>query len=93
MERHLDLKDDVKPKVVYNSAKLSQNFNAKDSVFQKYNIKSDLVYECTYPQIDNNESYTGEIERRFEKSIIDHNKRDKKPHIYEHSSVTNHRHV
>ena len=70
------LEDGVKPKVVYNSAKLNQYFNVKDPVPQKY--KRDLVYKCTCPQIDRNESYIGETERRFEKRIIDHNKRDKK---------------
>ena len=40
----------IKPKVVYNSAKLSQYFNMEDPALQKY--KSDLVYICTCPQID-----------------------------------------
>ena len=35
------LEDGVKPKVVYNLAKLSQYFNVKELVPQKY--KSDLV--------------------------------------------------
>ena len=48
------LEDYIKPKVVYNSAKLSQYFNVKDPALQKY--KSDLVYKCTCPQIDCNES-------------------------------------
>ena len=85
------LEDGVKPKVVYNSAKLSQYFNVKDPVPQKY--KSDLVYKCTCPQIDCNESYVGETERRFEERIIDHDKRDKKSHIYKHSSENSYPHV
>ena len=64
------LEDGGKPKVVYNSAKLSQYFNLKDSVPQKY--KSDLVYKCTCPQIDCNESYIGETERPSEERIINH---------------------
>ena len=76
------LKDGVKPKVVYNSAKLTQYFNVKDPVPQKY--KSGLVYNCTCPQIDCNESYICETERRFEECIIDHNK---------HSSGNSHSHV
>ena len=47
------LEDYIKPKVVYNSAKLSQYFNMEDPALQKY--KSDLVYKCTCPQIDCNE--------------------------------------
>ena len=58
------LEDDIKPKVVYNSAKLSQYFNIKDFVPQKY--KSDLVYKCTCSQTDCNETYMGETERRVE---------------------------
>ena len=59
--------DVVKPKIIYNSAKLSQYFNVKDHVPQK---KSDLVYKCTCPQINCNESYIGESERCFEERII-----------------------
>ena len=85
------LEDAVKLKFVYNSAKLSQYFNIKDPVIQKY--KSGLVYKCTCPQIDCNESYVGETERRFAERIIDHNKRDKKSHIYKHSNENSHPHV
>ena len=58
---------------------------------QKY--KSDLVYKCTCPHTDCNELYIGETERRFEERIIDHNKRDKKSHIYKHSGENSHPHV
>ena len=83
--------DDIKPRVVYNSAKLSQYFNIKDLVPQK--CKSDIVYKCTCLQTDCNESYIGETERRFEERITDHNKRDKKSHIYKHSSENSHPNV
>ena len=85
------LEDGVKPKVVYNSTKLSQFFNVKDPVPQK--CKSDLVYKSTCPQTDCNESYIGETERCFEEHIIDHNKRDKKSYLYKHSSDNKHPHV
>ena len=48
------LEDDIKPKVVYNSVKLSQYFNIKDPVPPK--CKSDLVYKCACRQVDCNES-------------------------------------
>ena len=82
------LKDDIKPKVVYNSANLSQYFNIKDPASQKY--KCDLVYRCTCSQIYCNESYIGETESRFKECIIDHNKRHEKWHIYKHSSENRH---
>ena len=85
------LEDGVKPKGVYNSTKLSQYFNVKDLVPQKY--KSDLVYKCTCPQIDSNESHIDETERRFEERIIDQNKRDKKSHLYKHNSENSHPNV
>ena len=44
------LEDGVKPKVLYNAAKLSHYFNLKDPAPQKY--KSNLVYKCTCPQVD-----------------------------------------
>ena len=59
--------DVVKPKIIYNSAQLSQYFNVKDPAPQK---KGDLVYKCTCPQINCNESYIGESERCFEERII-----------------------
>ena len=85
------LEDGLKPKVVYNSAKLSQYFNVEDPVPQKY--ESDLVYKCTCPQTDCNESHISETERGFEERIIDHNKPDKNSHIYKHSSENSHPHV
>ena len=56
-------------KVVYNLTKLRQYFNVKDPVPQKH--KSDLVYKCTCPQTDCNESYISETERRFEERITE----------------------
>ena len=85
------LEDGVKLKLVYNSAKLSQYFNVRDHVPQKY--KSDLVYKCTCPQIDCNETYISKTERRSEERVIDHNKSDKKSHVYKHSSENSHPHV
>ena len=41
------VEDGAKPKVVYNSAKLSQYFNVKYPVPQKY--RSYLAYKCTCP--------------------------------------------
>ena len=41
------LEDGVKPKILYNSAKLSQIFNEKDPYPLKY--ESDLVLKCTCP--------------------------------------------
>ena len=72
-------------------AKLSQYFNVKNPVPQTY--KSDLVCKCTCPRIDCNESCIGETERRFEEHIIDHNKRDKKSHIYKHCSENSCPHI
>ena len=85
------LEDGVKLKVVYNLAKLSQYFNVKDSVPQKY--KTDLVYKCTCPKIDCNEPYISETERRFDERILNQNKWDKKSQIYIHSSENSHPHV
>ena len=61
------LEDGVKSKIVYNSAKLSRYFNVKHFNPQKH--KSNLVYECTCPQIGSTESYICETEEH----IINHN--------------------
>ena len=84
----ISLENGVKPKIVYNSDKLSQHLSLKYPVPQKY--KSDLVYKYKCSQIDCNEPYIGETERRFEERITDHNKRDKKSHIYKHCSEKSH---
>ena len=68
------LENDIKPKVVYSSAKLNQYFNIKYPVPQKYKI--DLAYKCACPQIVCNASYIGQTGRCFEERIINHNKRD-----------------
>ena len=62
---------------------LSQHFNVKAPVPQKYN--GHLIYKCTYPKTDCNESYIGQKDMCFENCIIDHNKHDKKSYIYKHS--------
>ena len=51
----LMLEDDIKPKVFYTLAKLSQYFDIKDTVPQKY--KSDLVYKCRVYKLSNEKSH------------------------------------
>ena len=51
----LMLEDDIKPKVFYTLAKLSQYFDIKDTVPQKY--KSDLVYKCRVYKLSNQKSH------------------------------------
>ena len=82
------LEDGVKPKVIFNLAKPSYYFNKKDRAVAKYIdfVYNDFVYNCTYRQIDCNESYIGKTERRFEERIIDLNKRYKKSDIYKRNS-------
>ena len=48
------------------------------------------MYKSTCPQIDCNASNIDETERRFEERIIDHNIRDKKPHLYKQSNENSH---
>ena len=85
------LEEGTKSKVVFNATKLHQYFNVKDPVPNKY--KSDLIYECSCPHEECNETYLGETERRFEERVIEHNNRDKKSHMYKHCKSKNHPHV
>ena len=87
----VEKEDGVKPKIIYNSAKISQYFNVEDPVPQKY--RSNLVYKCTCPQIYCKESYIGETKRHFEQYIINHNKHDKKSHIYKSCYQNSHPYV
>lgn len=52
-----------------------------------------IYYTVHSPRINCNESYIGETKRCFRKSIIDHNKRDKKSQIYKHCSKNSHPHI
>ena len=54
-QKWIKLEDDIKPKVLYTLAKLSQYFDIKDVVPQKY--KSDLVYKCRVYKLSNEKSH------------------------------------
>ena len=80
--------DGARTEIVYSLSKSSQYFNVKNPIPHKY--KSNVVCKCTCPQIECNESYIGEIERRFEECIINHKKPDKRSHIYKHCNENSH---
>ena len=70
------LPNNVQSQVVYNSKKLSSNFNLKYKVEFKH--KHDLVYkyECKYISCD--ATYTGETSRRISERMRNHIYCDKK---------------
>ena len=76
----------VNPRVVFTSRKLSSFFSLKDKTEEKH--LHDLVYDfhCGGCQ----ETYIGETGRRFEKRIHEHLATDKKSHVYKHVAKTGH---
>ena len=85
------LPENVQPRVVYNSTKLSSKFQLKDKI--EFEHKNNVVYYCQCPNDNCNENYIGETSRRIIERIKDHNNRDKKSHILTHSIEKKHAHV
>ena len=78
-------------KIIYKGTKLGSKFNVKDKINKKH--KHDLVYKATCPNENCNETYVGEVGRRFAERIIDHHGRDKRSHLLEHAKNTGHENV
>ena len=78
-------------KIIYTGTKLASKFNIKDKISKKH--KHDLIYKAQCPDLNCDETYIGEIERRFSERIIDHSGCDDKSHLYEHAENTGHENV
>ena len=71
--------------------KLASKFNIKDEINKKH--KHDLIYKAQSPDLNCDETYIGEIGRRFSERIIDHSGRDDQSHLYLHAEKTRHEDV
>ena len=69
-------------KIIYTRTKLASKFNIKDEISKKH--KHDLIYKAQCPDLNCDETYIGEIGRRFSERIIDQSGRDGKSHLYLH---------
>ena len=78
-------------KIIYTGTKLASKFNIKDKVNKEH--KHDLIYKAQCPYLNCDETYIGEIGRKFSEYIIDHFGRDDKSHLYEHAEKTGHENV
>ena len=78
-------------KIIYTGTKLASKFNIKDEIGKKH--KHDLIYKVQCLDLNCDETYIGEIERRFSESFIDHPGRDDKSHLYLHAEKTGHKTV
>ena len=63
-------------KIIYTRTKLASKFNIKDKTSKEH--KHDLIYKAQCPDLNCDETYIGEIGRRFSERIIDHSGRDDK---------------
>ena len=77
--------------VTYQSKKLVSKFPVKDKIdFQHQN---NVVYYGKCPNPNCKDDYIGETDRRVIERVIDHNKRDEKSHMLQHSCGKFHNHV
>ena len=74
----------VKANIGFTGKKLSRCFQIKDQT--KFEHKHDIIYLATCPEDNCSENYIGKSGRRISERIIDHNGKDKKSHIFKHSS-------
>ena len=78
-------------KIIYRGTKLASTFNIKDEITKKH--KRDLIYKAQCLDLNRDETYIGEIGRRFLARIIDHSGRDDKSHLYVHAKKIGHENV
>ena len=57
-------------KIIYTGTKLASKFSTKDEISKKH--KHDLIYKAQCADLNCDETYIGEIGRRFSERIIDH---------------------
>ena len=57
-------------KIIYTGTKLASKFSIKDKISKEH--KRHLIYKAQCPDLDCDETYIGEIGRRFSERIIDH---------------------
>ena len=74
------------------SANKSQPQNLTSKIIGKEH-KHDLIYKAQCLDLTCDETYIGEIGKRFSERIIDHSGRDDKSHLYEHAEKTGHENV
>ena len=82
------LTGNVQPKIVFKGTKLSSKFGLKDK--PKIQHKHDVVYKYECADGNCQQTYIGETGRRLKERVLDHQYRDKKSHILQHSMSSNH---
>ena len=63
----------------------------EDKISKDY--KHDLIYKAQCRDLNGDETYIGDIRRRFSERVIDRFGRDDKSHLYEHAEKTAHENV
>ena len=78
-------------KIIYTGTKLASKFNIKDKISKEH--KHDLIYKAQCLDLNCDETYIGEIGRRFSERIVVHSGRNDNSHLYEHAEKTRHENV
>ena len=73
----------MKTCITYEGTNLSTQFPVKDRT--KFEHRHNTAYFNRCPIVTCNEPFVGETDRRIEERTIDHNKRDKSPHLLKHA--------
>ena len=78
-------------KIIYTRTHLAWKFNIKDKISKEH--KHDLIYKAQCPDLNCDETYIGEVGRRFSERIFDHSGRDDKSNLFEHAEKTGHENI
>ena len=86
---HRTLPENVQTRIGYTDTKLGTKFSNIKYLVKKSH-QYDVVYHATCLEPGCVEDCTGETGRRLNESMIDHNRRDEKSHLYKQSQESNH---
>ena len=73
---------------VYKSKKLGSYFNIKDSTKLEHHHDHTYFRQC--PEVNCNETYSGETARILQERVLDHAGKDRKSNMVKHSMDTGH---
>ena len=76
-------------KIIYTGTKLASKFNIKEKISKEH--KHDLICKAQCPSPNCDETYIGEIGRKFSERITDHSGRD--DNTYKYAEKTGHENV
>ena len=81
----------TKLQIIYTTKKLGSKFPIKDKTKQEH--AHNIIYHAKCPNSNCNSHYVGQTNCRLQKRVIQHNKQDKKSHLFIHANNEKHNRV